>query len=132
MFLKDLMQGEKFAFYSLAKYLVSVDGEYSGEEQALMNGFLKEMELKEEQISDIAPEDAIEMLSYSTESTRRKIYIELIGVTLCDEYLHDDERDYLDRIANDFLIDEETRKKLFNLVFQLLNIYKTMHLLVDI
>ena len=39
MFLKSLMQGEKFAFYSIAKYLVSIDGEYSAEEQNLMNGF---------------------------------------------------------------------------------------------
>lgn len=132
MFLKSLMQGEKFAFYSIAKYLVSIDGEYSAEEQNLMNGFLQEMELNESQISHIKPEDAIEMLTYSTESTRRKIYIELIGVTLCDEYLHDDERKYLDRIANDFLIDEDTRNKLFDLVTQLLNLYKSMHTLVDV
>ena len=132
MFLKSLMQGEKFAFYSIAKYLVSIDGEYSAEEQNLMNGFLQEMELDESQISHIKPEDAIEMLTFSSPSTRRKIYIELIGVTLCDEYLHDDERKYLDRIANDFLIDEDTRNKLFDLVTQLLNLYKTMHTLVDV
>ena len=132
MFLKDLMQGEKFAFYSLAKYLVSVDGEYSDEEQVLMNGFLQEMELNESQISHIKPEGAIEMLTFSSPSTRRKIYIELIGVTLCDEYLHDDEKKYLDRIANDFLIDEDTRNKLFDLVTQLLNLYKSMHTLVDV
>lgn len=132
MFLKSLMQGEKFAFYSIAKYLVSIDGEYSAEEQNLMNGFLQEMELNESQISHIKPEDAIEMLTFSSTSTRRKIYIELIGVTLCDEYLHDDERKYLDRIANDFLIDEDTRKELFDLVTQLLNLYKSMHTLVDV
>ena len=132
MFLKSLMQGEKFAFYSIAKYLVSIDGEYSAEEQNLMNGFLQEMELDESQISHIKPEDAIEMLTFSSPSTRRKIYIELIGVTLCDEYLHDDERKYLDRIANDFLIDEDTRNKLFDLVTQLLNLYKSMHTLVDV
>ncbi len=132
MFLKSLMQGEKFAFYSIAKYLVSIDGEYSAEEQNLMNGFLQEMELNESQISHIKPEDAIEMLTFSSPSTRRKIYIELIGVTLCDEYLHDDERKYLDRIANDFLIDEDTRNKLFDLVAQLLNLYKSMHTLVDV
>lgn len=132
MFLKSLMQGEKFAFYSIAKYLVSIDGEYSAEEQNLMNGFLQEMELNESQISHIKPEDAIEMLTFSSTSTRRKIYIELIGVTLCDEYLHDDERKYLDRIANDFLIDEDTRNKLFDLVMQLLNLYKSMHTLVDV
>lgn len=132
MFLKSLMQGEKFAFYSIAKYLVSIDGEYSAEEQNLMNGFLQEMELNESQISHIKPEDAIEMLTFSSTSTRRKIYIELIGVTLCDEYLHDDERKYLDRIANDFLIDEDTRNKLFDLVTQLLNLYKSMHTLVDV
>lgn len=132
MFLKSLMQGEKCAFYSIAKYLVSIDGEYSAEEQNLMNGFLQEMELNESQISHIKPEDAIEMLTFSSPSTRRKIYIELIGVTLCDEYLHDDERKYLDRIANDFLIDEDTRNKLFDLVTQLLNLYKSMHTLVDV
>lgn len=132
MFLKGLMQGEKYAFYSIAKHLVSIDGDYSIEEQGLMNGFLQEMELSESQIPDISPRDAIDMFTYSMPSTRRKVYIELIGVTLCDEYLHDDEREYLDRIANDFLIDEDTRDRLFELVSQLLNIYKSMHELVDV
>ena len=32
MYLKDLMQGEKYAFYSIVKYLVTIDGEFAKED----------------------------------------------------------------------------------------------------
>ena len=125
MYLKDLMQGERYAFYSIVKYLVTIDGEFEKEEMNLMDEFLQEMQLEKEQVPDISPEDAIGMLKLSTPSTRKKIYIELIAVTLCDEYLHIDEKEYLERIANDFLIDDELRDKLFETVKELLEIYKS-------
>ena len=131
MYLKDLMQGEKFAFYSIVKYLVQVDGDFSDEEQKMMDEFLQEMQLEREQVPDISPEDAINMLKLSKPSTRKKIYIELIGVTLCDEYLHIDEKEYLERIANDFLIDDKLRDKLFETVKELLEIYKRMRILTE-
>ena len=131
MYLKDLMQGEKYAFYSIVKYLVTIDGEFAEEEMNLMDEFLQEMQLEKEQVPDISPEDAIGMLKFSTPSTRKKIYIELIAVTLCDEYLHIDEKEYLDRIANDFLIDDELRDKLFETVKELLEIYKRMRILTE-
>ncbi len=131
MFLKSLMQGEKFAFYSIVKYLVTLDGEFAKEEMNLMDEFLQEMQLEKEQVPDISPEDAIDMLKFSTPSTRKKIYIELIAATLCDEYLHIDEKEYLERIANDFLIDDELRDKLFETVKELLEIYKRMRILTE-
>ena len=131
MYLKDLMQGEKYAFYSIVKYLVTIDGEFAEEEMNLMDEFLQEMQLEKEQVPDISPEDAIGMLKFSAPSTRKKIYIELIAVTLCDEYLHIDEKEYLDRIANDFLIDDELRDKLFETVKELLEIYKRMRILTE-
>lgn len=131
MYLKDLMQGEKYAFYSIVKYLVTIDGEFAKEEMNLMDECLQEMQLEKEQVPDISPEDAIGMLKFSTPSTRKKIYIELIAVTLCDEYLHIDEKEYLDRIANDFLIDDELRDKLFETVKELLEIYKRMRILTE-
>ena len=131
MYLKNLMQGEKYAFYSIVKYLVTIDGEFAEEEMNLMDEFLQEMQLEKEQVPDISPEDAIGMLKFSTPSTRKKIYIELIAVTLCDEYLHIDEKEYLDRIANDFLIDDELRDKLFETVKELLEIYKRMRILTE-
>ena len=131
MYLKDLMQGEKYAFYSIVKYLVTIDGEFAEEEMNLMDEFLQEMQLEKEQVPDISPEDAIGMLKFSAPSTRKKIYIELIAVTLCDEYLHIDEKEYLDRIANDFLIDDELRDKLFETVKELLEKYKRMRILTE-
>ena len=131
MYLNDLMQGEKYAFYSIVKYLVTIDGEFAKEEMNLMDEFLQEMQLEKEQVPDISPEDAIGMLKFSTPSTRKKIYIELIAVTLCDEYLHIDEKEYLERIANDFLIDDVLRDKLFETVKELLEIYKRMRILTE-
>ena len=110
---------------------MTIDGEFAEEEMNLMDEFLQEMQLEKEQVPDISPEDAIGMLKFSTPSTRKKIYIELIAVTLCDEYLHVDEKEYLDRIANDFLIDDELRDKLFETVNELLEIYKRMRILTE-
>ncbi len=131
MYLKDLMQGEKYAFYSIVKYLVTIDGEFAKEEMNLIDEFLQEMQLEKEQVPDISPEDAIGMLKFSTPSTRKKIYIELIAATLCDEYFHIDEKEHLERIANDFLIDDELRDKLFETVKELLEIYKRMRILTE-
>lgn len=129
MYLKDLMQGEKYAFYSIVKYLVTIDGDFSDEEMHLMDEFVQEMQLQKENIPDISPEDAVDMLRFSSPVTRKKVYIELIGVTLCDEYLHVDEKEYLDKIANDFLISDEIRDELFDTVNELLIIYKRMRIL---
>ena len=116
MYLNDLMQGEKFAFYSIVKHLVSIDGEFSIEEKNMMEEFLQEMKLSKDQIPEISPKDALDMLSFSTFATRKKIYIELIGVTLCDESLHADEKALMDKIAGDFLIDEKLQEELFTVV----------------
>ncbi|MCR4611946.1 MAG: TerB family tellurite resistance protein [Lachnospiraceae bacterium] len=132
MYLKDLMQGEKYAFYSIVKHFVSVDGEYSDDEKNLVNGFLDEMQLKEEQINEIAPDDAIDMLTFSTYSTRKKIFIELIGVSLCDEVLHIEEKNYLDKIATAFQISDEEKEELIKVVHELLGVYGRMNSLVGL
>ena len=132
MYLKDLMQGEKYAFYSMVNHLVMVDGEYSQEEQKMMDEFLMEMQLDKESIPDISMQDAVDMLTYSSPSTRRKIYIELVGVTLCDEFLHEDEKVFLDKVADEFSISEDVRTSLNNIVHDLLEIYKDMERLIDL
>lgn len=132
MYLKDLMQGEKYAFYSIVKHLVSIDGEFSPEEKNLLDKFLEEMQISMDEIPSISHKDAIDMFTFSSASTRRKVYIELIGVTLCDEYLHCDEKKYLDNIANTFLISEDLKEEMFDAINDLLKLYKKMNSLVEL
>ncbi len=131
MYLKDLMQGEKFAFYAVIKKLVFIDGTFSDEEQALVNGFLEEMQLEESQIREIGFEDAVDMISYSSPSTRRKVFIELVGVALCDEVFDVSERDFLNNISRKFGISEEEKGRIIQTVRELLSIYRKMAEIVD-
>lgn len=131
MYLKDLMLGEKFAFYSIAKHLVNIDGDYSEQEKFLLNGFLSEMDLSESQIQEIELSDAVEMLTFSSHAVRKEIFIELIGVTLCDEFFHTDEAKFLDDVAETFHISHEEKNELIQLVNELLVIYKRMQAIVD-
>ncbi len=131
MYLKELMQGEKFAFYSIVKNLVSIDGEFSADEYALVDGFLSEMSLEKNQIKDIPIDDAIKMFSYSTVSVRKKVFLELVGVTLCDGMLHQKENEFLDKIAKSFFINEDDKNAIISATNDLLDIYKKMAILVN-
>ena len=131
MYLNDLMQGEKFAFYSIVKELVSIDGSFSDVEKQLVNGFLVEMNLVDEKLPTIKLDDAIDMLTYSSSETRKKVFIELVGVTLCDEFLHSDEKMFLDNIANRFSISNDEKDDIIDTIQQLLNIYKKLQTIVE-
>jgi len=131
MYLKDLMQGEKYAFYSVVKRLVSVDNDFSEAERKLMDEFLVEMEISEDQITDIGLEDAIDMFAFSSFSTRKKVFIELVGVTLCDELFDVDERDFLINIAERFGIAEDDRDSIVRMVHNLLDLYKDLQDMID-
>ncbi len=131
MYLKSLMQGEKYAFYSVVMHMVSIDGVVSDVERTLVNGFLDEMDLSEEGIPDISFDDAIDMFTYSSFSVRKKVYFELVGVALCDELLHVDEKGFLEEVALRFKIDEGVKNSLFETVQELLGVYKKMQAIVD-
>ena len=131
MYLKELMQGEKYAFYAIVKRLVSIDENFSAEEQALIDGFLAEMNLEKEQIKEIPLEEAIKMFSFSTSSVRKKVFLELVGVSLCDKILHKNEEEFLDSIAKSFSINEKEKEDIIQTVDSLLDIYKRMTIIVS-
>ena len=131
MYLRGLMRGEKYAFYSIAKHLVSKDGFLSNPEKDLLNGFLLEMDLDESQIPEISLDDAVEMLTFSSYAVRKEVFIELVGVTLCDEFLHINEELFLDEVALKYQISNEDKKAMIQMVRDLLNIYKEMQEIID-
>ena len=131
MYLSELMQGEKYAFYSIVKHMVSADGTFSVEELELMQGFLDEMAISENLITEIPLNDAIQMFSYSSEAIRRKVFIELVGVTLCDSFLHENEKILLSSIADSFLISEEEQDEIFEMVQEILKLYSKLQEIID-
>ncbi len=131
MYLKGLMQGEKYAFYHVVRHMAAADGEFSDVEKELINGFLNEMDIVEDQIPNISFEDAIDMFTFSTFTVRKKVYFELVGVALCDEILHEDEKEFLDEVAEKLTIKEDVKKAIFDTVNDLFVIYKRMQVIVD-
>ena len=126
MYLNQLMLGEKYAFYSISKSLVFIDNTFSREEQTLVSEIVKEMELDEEQIPAISLDDAVNMLSFSSCMTRRGVFFELVGISLCDRVMHKEETKLLDRIAVEFSISLDEKGKIISLVKRLFDIYQEM------
>ena len=131
MYLRQLMQGEKYAFFSIVKKLVLVDNDYADVERALADGFLAEMELSEEEIPEIELDDAINMLSFSSFSTKKKVFFELVGVTLCDADFQKSEKAFLNMVADRFCISKKEKDTIIKLVNNLLKIYKKMEMVVE-
>lgn len=107
MYLNSLTQEEKCAFYSIANSIISADGLIREKEAEMMQKYLEEMEL-----TDALPvqsfDDALAMLENTAQTTKRKLYFELVGITMCDDEYERKEKSVLTKISDSFgLLREE-------------------------
>lgn len=124
MFLRGLNKEEKSAFYALAKQLAFADQIYDRSEEMLMGQFLDEMDLTEDEIEVMTANAAIEIFESSSLEVRKQVYIELLGLSLADNNLAEDEEKALKAIAEGFGLSEETADKLAKCVDELFAVYQ--------
>lgn len=124
MFLNEFNKEEQSAFYALANKIVVADEVVDTSEKILLSQFLQEMGVTKKEIDIMTPGAAVEIFQLSSESIRRKAYIELYALSLCDEVLDDKEKDILDELASAFELSNDLVDKLNKCVVELIQLYK--------
>lgn len=124
MYLNEFSQSEKIAFYSLAQLMVAADGVIQESEQFLLSQLTAEMRLDKKEISLLSFEAAIDCFSDSEPSVRKKAYLELVGLAMCDEKLEEKENALLKRIVEGFSLSREEAGVILDCVLSLTDIYR--------
>ena len=130
MFLKNLNREEQNAFFALAKCLMAADRVLDENEVQLLKEFLDEMDLTEDQIEVMTSSAALEVLSHSSMTSKKQIFIELVGLSLCDESVDKEEQKALQDYADNFGFTEEMTGQLTDIVNELFLVYKKIGELV--
>ncbi|MNS12726.1 Tellurite resistance protein TerB [compost metagenome] len=120
MFLKSLTTAEQQAFIALAHRVAQADGVLVDAEAAMMRAYQEELGITL-QPEVMALEDAI--AAFGSESSRRRAFMELIGVALADGHHHAAEVALLSHVQTAFGIDDATAGRFTDWVHRLAALY---------
>jgi hypothetical protein len=122
MLLSTLTRKEKLKFLDLALHMVKVDGEPSTQETRLLNMMLAEVgeNIITEyhfQLSD-ALEETIQFFDVLSEETQRIVYLNLIRISLFENFYNTAEHEFLETIRMRFHIKDDMKHELIQAVYQ--------------
>ena len=123
MFLTELNTEEANAFLSLVTQFAKVDETFANEEKRLIDEYLDELNLKEEDIKNLSYEEIINVLKKSKNRIKSIVYFELVGLALVDGEYGDKEIDFLDKIAVSLDIRRDKKIAFANYFFNFKEIY---------
>ena len=123
MFLSELNTEESNAFLSLVTQFAKVDETFAKEEKRLIDEYLDELNLKEEDIKNLSYEEIINVLKKSKNRIKSIVYFELVGLALVDGEYGDKEIDFLDKIAISLDIRRDKKIAFANYFFNFKEIY---------
>ena len=123
MFLSELNTEESNAFLSLVTQFAKVDETFAKEEKRLIDEYLDELNLKEEDIKNLSYEEIINVLKKSKNRIKSIVYFELVGLALVDGEYGDKEIDFLDKIAVSLDIRRDKKIAFANYFFNFKEIY---------
>ncbi|MCE5220715.1 MAG: hypothetical protein LLF98_05460 [Clostridium sp.] len=123
MFLNELSKSEGIAFMQLVRDLVNSDNTFAKEEKNLYNDYLEELNIKENEISDINLNSVYETLKNSSERNKNIIYFELIGLALIDGEYDEKEVDFLEEIGKNLDIKRNKRISFANYFYNFVDVY---------
>ncbi|MDD4193769.1 MAG: hypothetical protein PHW37_00650 [Acholeplasmataceae bacterium] len=121
MLLSLLNRKEKLKFLDLAMHMVSVDGEPNEIEQRLLNMMLAEVGDNIVQEYHFAlSKDLDETMSFFAENNptvQNIVYLNLLKITMNDDFYNTAEHFFLENIRQKFSIDEMKKKQIMRLVY---------------
>lgn len=121
MLLSLLNRKEKLKFLDLAMHMVSVDGEPNEIEQRLLNMMLAEVGDNIVQEYHFAlSKDLDETMSFFAENSptvQNIVYLNLLKITMNDDFYNTAEHFFLENIRQKFSIDEMKKKQIMRLVY---------------
>lgn len=122
MLLSTLNRKEKLKFLDLALHMVIVDGEPSTQETRLLNMMLAEvgeniMNEYQYNMSDTL-EETIQFFDVLSEETQRIIYLNLIRISLFENFYNTAEHEFLETIRMRFHIKDDMKHEVIQAVYQ--------------
>ncbi|NLN50561.1 MAG: hypothetical protein GX149_02935 [Acholeplasmataceae bacterium] len=122
MLLSKLSRKEKLKYLDLALHMVEVDGSTTSHEQRLLNMMLAEVGddiVKEYSFfhsSDL--DETVEFFKSQSISTRNIVFLNLIKLSMIDDFYNTSEHFFLENIMKKFNISNAKRSDLVALVFE--------------
>jgi hypothetical protein len=134
MLLSTLTRKEKLKFLDLALHMVVVDGVASTQETRLLNMMLAEVgeNIINEyhfQLSD-ALEETIQFFDVLNDQTQRIVYLNLIRISLFENFYNTAEHEFLETIRMRFHIKDEMKRELIQAVYKEKDLRESVHRLV--
>ncbi len=121
MLLSLLTRKEKLKFLDLVMHMVSVDGEPTAIEQRLLNIMLAEVGdgIVKEYTFTLSKdlEETIDYFREASPSVKNIVYLNLLKVTMIDDFYNTAEHFFLEEIRNEFGITDFKKKQLMRLVY---------------
>ena len=102
MFLNQLEADEKRAFLQLAHYIARSDSEISDSEKSIIEKYCLEMQIENIEFNE-EEFDIYDILSTFKSNKSKKIAtLEILMLIYADEYLHENEREILEKMLEEF------------------------------
>lgn len=121
MLLSLLTRKEKLKFLDLAMHIVSVDGEPNLIEQRLLNMMLAEVgeNIVSEYHFSLSKdlEGTIKFFMIDNQNIKHIVYLNLLKITMSDDFYNTLEHFFLEKLRNKFNIDEDKKKEIMRLVY---------------
>lgn len=111
MFLQELNKKEGNAFINLVKNLAVIDQNFGNEEANLIKEYIDEIGLCSKCIETLNKEEALKILSESSNRIKNIVYFEILGLALVDGDFSEKEVEFVDSLAKYFEIKEEKVKE---------------------
>lgn len=126
MFLNELTFKEKEAFVVVAKEVIEANDKIEQSEEELLNNYKNEMNLIEDDIKNSmeTPKTAKIILAAMGTNKKRKVYMELYALAICDGYYDKEEKTIINEIQSLFEISNSTKIKLQLCTDELNGVYK--------
>lgn len=111
MFLQELNKKEGNAFINLVKNLAVIDQNFGNEEANLIKEYIDEIGLCSKCMETLNKEEALKILSESSNRIKNIVYFEILGLALVDGDFSEKEVEFVDSVAKYFEIKEEKVKE---------------------
>ena len=123
MFLHELGKIEAEAFLTLASEIIEDDGIVDLEEAKVLDQYARDMNVHGFSYDAAATNAARDTLAQLDELLKRKIYMELFSVAICDSFEDVNERRTLNALRDAFGFDNRICRMLESCVFDLYSVY---------
>lgn len=133
MYLSNLTEKQKYLFLEFAYCLAVSDGDYSIEEQNLINAYCNEMlvTFDSTKIIDKLPEKIIEKINLDCNEQEKKIFIfEALGLVLSDLDYTESEKQIINSALMKFGLKDEFRNECENIIKEYMNLQNRLNNLI--